>query len=149
MAKRRVSLVTFGHDYGDPPSADKVYDVRGLHYNEREWDDKADEIAHEAEDGDCIAIGCKHGHTRSVHIASRVQSKLGHGTTVEHLDKDKAMPLMKGDSDEVRSENIREMINSGHDEKQAIAAAYRQQRQARAKKGKKGKKRPMPKHMEK
>lgn len=34
------------------------------------------------------------------------------------------MPLMKGSSPEVISENIREMVNAGHPQDQAIAAAY-------------------------
>lgn len=36
------------------------------------------------------------------------------------------MPLMKGSSDAIISENIREMMHSGHSQKQAIAAAYNQ-----------------------
>jgi len=40
------------------------------------------------------------------------------------------MPLIKSKSDEARSENIREMIASGHPRAQAIAAAYETQRHA-------------------
>jgi hypothetical protein len=40
------------------------------------------------------------------------------------------MPLIKSKSDEARSENIAEMIKSGHDPKQAEAAAYSVQREA-------------------
>lgn len=36
------------------------------------------------------------------------------------------MPLKKGRSKKVISENIREMMHSGHPQKQAIAAAMRQ-----------------------
>jgi hypothetical protein len=36
------------------------------------------------------------------------------------------MPLLKGSSREVISQNIREMVQAGHPQKQAIAAAYRQ-----------------------
>ncbi len=43
------------------------------------------------------------------------------------------MPLKKGTSDATRSENIREMVNAGHPQDQAVAAAYRQQREAKAK----------------
>ena len=38
------------------------------------------------------------------------------------------MPLKKGSSKKTRQENIKEMIASGHDPKQAVAAAYREQR---------------------
>ena len=42
------------------------------------------------------------------------------------------MPLRKGPSDATRIWNIREMIRGGHSVKQAVAAAYRQQREAKA-----------------
>jgi hypothetical protein len=48
------------------------------------------------------------------------------------------MPLKRGSSDATRSENIREMVRSGHDPRQAAAAAYRQQRES-GRKGKRGK----------
>jgi hypothetical protein len=47
------------------------------------------------------------------------------------------MPLKKGTSNATRSSNIREMVKAGHPQKQAAAAAYRQQRQSKAAKGKK------------
>lgn len=138
--KKGVRLVTFGHDHGEPPSADRVYDVRGERYNRESWERKAEQIAQEAHDGDCIAIGCKHGRTRSVQIAELVKEKLGKGTHVEHLDheKESTMPLMHGSSKEVISENIGEMRKAGHPEDQSIAAAYRMA--GKSKKGKKGKK---------
>lgn len=40
------------------------------------------------------------------------------------------MPLIKSSSDAARSENIAEMIRSGHPAKQAEAAAYANQREA-------------------
>jgi hypothetical protein len=40
------------------------------------------------------------------------------------------MPLIKSASDKARSENIREMIEAGHPPKQAMAAAYHNQREA-------------------
>lgn len=43
------------------------------------------------------------------------------------------MPLVKGGSDKVRSENIGEMRRAGWPRKQAIAAAYSQQRKSRRK----------------
>jgi hypothetical protein len=50
------------------------------------------------------------------------------------------MPLKKGKSKKVISENISEMRHSGHPEKQAIAAALHQARKAGARIPKKGKK---------
>jgi hypothetical protein len=41
------------------------------------------------------------------------------------------MPLEKGSSDKTRSRNIAEMRRSGYPAKQAIAAAYSQQRKSR------------------
>lgn len=43
------------------------------------------------------------------------------------------MPLKRGTSNATRSENIREMVNAGHPQDQAVAAAYREQRESRAK----------------
>lgn len=40
------------------------------------------------------------------------------------------MPLIKSASNAARSENIKEMIESGHPPKQAEAAAYHNQREA-------------------
>jgi hypothetical protein len=45
------------------------------------------------------------------------------------------MPLKRGASKKTREDNIEEMIKAGHPPKQAVAAAYDQQR--KAKKGKK------------
>lgn len=51
------------------------------------------------------------------------------------------MPLIESGSDEARSENIREMMHSGHPQDQAIAAAYSMQRKhKKRKKSKKSKK---------
>jgi len=47
------------------------------------------------------------------------------------------MPLHKGKSKRVMSENIREMMRAGHPQKQAVAAAYREAGEARKKKPKK------------
>jgi len=41
------------------------------------------------------------------------------------------MPLKKGTSRKTFEENVREMIRSGHPQKQALAAAYRQQRKSK------------------
>jgi hypothetical protein len=38
------------------------------------------------------------------------------------------MPLKKGKSKKVFQQNVREMVNAGHPQKQALAAAYRQKR---------------------
>lgn len=42
------------------------------------------------------------------------------------------MPLEKGSSREVVSENIREMVNAGHPQKQAVAAALNEARRSGA-----------------
>jgi len=46
------------------------------------------------------------------------------------------MPLTKGKSKKTRQKNIREMIDAGHPPKQAVAAAYREQRQSTKRKRK-------------
>jgi ribosomal protein L12E/L44/L45/RPP1/RPP2 len=46
-------------------------------------------------------------------------------------------PLKKGTSAKTREQNIKEMIRAGHPPRQAVAAAYDQQRRAAGKKGKK------------
>jgi hypothetical protein len=43
------------------------------------------------------------------------------------------MPLKKGKSKKVRSENIREMVRAGHPVKQAVAASYAEARRSGAK----------------
>jgi len=43
------------------------------------------------------------------------------------------MPLLKGKSEAVVSENIREMMHSGHKQSQAVAAAKEQQRRSKRK----------------
>ena len=42
-----------------------------------------------------------------------------------------AVPLKSGKSKKVVSENIREMVKSGHPQKQAVAAALRKKRESR------------------
>jgi hypothetical protein len=44
------------------------------------------------------------------------------------------MPLKKGKSDEIVSENIRELIHAGHPQKQAIAIALKTAGKSRKKK---------------
>lgn len=51
------------------------------------------------------------------------------------------MPLKKGKSKRVISENIREMVEAGHDQRQAVAAALSTARKSGAKIPKKRKKR--------
>ena len=46
------------------------------------------------------------------------------------------MPLLKGSSDEVKSSNIRELVNAGHPQDQAIAIAYKMAGEHKAKKPK-------------
>jgi hypothetical protein len=46
------------------------------------------------------------------------------------------MPLKKGTSQSAFKSNIREMVKSGHPVKQAVAAAYSQQRKSKRKKKK-------------
>jgi ribosomal protein L12E/L44/L45/RPP1/RPP2 len=43
------------------------------------------------------------------------------------------MPLKKGKSKKVMSQNIREMMHAGHPQKQAVAAAYAQARKSGSK----------------
>ena len=43
------------------------------------------------------------------------------------------MPLTKGTSNRTREANVREMIAAGHDPRQSVAAAYREQRASKAK----------------
>lgn len=43
------------------------------------------------------------------------------------------MPLLKGKSKKIVSENIREMVNAGHPQKQAVAASLNQARKSGAK----------------
>ena len=47
------------------------------------------------------------------------------------------MPLKKGKSDAIVSENIRELIHAGHSQKQAIAIALKTAGRSRKKKHKK------------
>jgi len=56
---------------------------------------------------------------------------------VRRISKGGVMPLKKGKSRKVVSKNIREMVRSGHPQKQAVAAALNQARKSGAKKRKK------------
>lgn len=56
----------------------------------------------------------------------------------QHLEK--RMPLHKGKSKKIIGENIKEMEESGHPRKQAIAASLNEARKSGAKIPKKGKK---------
>ena len=47
------------------------------------------------------------------------------------------MPLLEGDSDDVRQANIAELRRSGYPEDQAVAIAYSKSREYRKKHGKK------------
>ena len=47
------------------------------------------------------------------------------------------MPLKKGKSEATFKSNVKEMIKSGHPQKQALAAAYSQKRSSASKKNKK------------
>ena len=50
------------------------------------------------------------------------------------------MPLKSGKSKKVFKENVREMMHSGHPQKQALAASYAQARKSSSKSYKRGKK---------
>lgn len=88
MRKYGVHIQTFGHDYGDPPEADRVYDVRDLSGDplyRHEVRERAEEIAREVEPGEHVAIGCKLGHDRSPAVAKEVVKLMG--GTIEHRDR--------------------------------------------------------------
>jgi hypothetical protein len=127
-------VTSFGYDHGDPPDADLVVDVRSARYNPAEWDGHASKIARAARHKRRVAIGDKHGRTRSVGIAKRVAKKLK--GTVSHRDRAKEphMPMLPGKSKSVISENIREMVAAGHPQDQAVAAAYRNAGKSKKKK---------------
>lgn len=57
------------------------------------------------------------------------------------------MPLVKGSSREVVSQNISELIHSGRKKDQAVAIAMDVARRSDGKKGKPGKKKPTKKHL--
>jgi len=44
------------------------------------------------------------------------------------------MPLKKGTSRKVQSENIKELVNSGYKQKQAVAISYAEKRKSKKKK---------------
>jgi RNase adaptor protein for sRNA GlmZ degradation len=86
--RKKAHVTTFGYEYGNPPEADRVYDVRDLHdhpMNSGKIEERAEEIMEELEAGDHIAIGCELGHDRSPHVAARIKKEFG--ATVEHRDK--------------------------------------------------------------
>lgn len=88
MHEYGVHITTFGYDYGDPPKADRVYDVRDLSGDplyRHEIEEKAEEIARDCESGEHIAIGCRLGHDRSPAVAKDVRRLKG--GTIEHRDK--------------------------------------------------------------
>ena len=62
-----------------------------------------------------------------------------HPVTRKELRELEGMPLIKGKSDEARSENIKREIEAGKDPKQAAAIAYSVQRKAGGKDSKKAK----------
>lgn len=126
-----ATVTSFGYDYGSPPEdADHVEDVRNVAYDPQAWRTHAKAIADRARGKAKIAVGDKHGHTRAPHIAERVGRHLG--ASVTHRDKEKPrMALLKGKSQSVISENIREMRKAGHPEDQAVAAAMRMAGKAR------------------
>ncbi len=111
-------VVSFGYDYGDAPEADHVEDVRNSAYKPADWAARATAIAHRAKGKRTIAIGDKHGHTRSPHIAAHVAKHLGGSVT--HRDKHKPR-LLKGQT----GENTRALKHAGMSEQDAVATAAR------------------------
>jgi len=68
--------------------------------------------------------------------AKQFEHSMGMGRLPDSIlrstQKEKSMsPLKKGSADKTRQENIHEMIHSGHPVKQAVAAAYKQQRESK------------------
>ena len=62
------------------------------------------------------------------------------GHELPQASKGDRMPLKKGKSKKVVSENIREMVHAGYPQKQAVAAALSTARKSGGKKRPKGKK---------
>jgi hypothetical protein len=56
------------------------------------------------------------------------------GRINKYAGKAKAMPLKKGSSKKVLRENIKELVGSGRNKKQAAAIAYSKQRESARKK---------------
>jgi uncharacterized protein YoaH (UPF0181 family) len=129
----QTRITTFGHNKGPIPEADEYYDVREVPDTKEAEEDEATHLASEITPGCTVALGCHHGEFTSPHIAELLKKKMG-DVKVTNRDmyvdtehsKDKLMPLMHGKSKGVISENIREMMKSGHSQPQAIAASLRQ-----------------------
>ena len=130
----KTRVISFGYDYGDPPEADHVEDVRGAKYSPAQWKAHGRAIAKRAKGNQTIAIGDKHGQTRAPVIATHVARQIK--GTVKHRDQGKAMPLFKGTASTVRAQNVHELMQAGHSEKQAITAAYRTPRSKEIRRGK-------------
>ena len=120
MAKTRI--VSFGYDHGDPPEADRVFDIRHTRYNKESWDREAERIHSETTPGERVAIGDKHGHTRSVQVAERVAKELEPDVSLKHRDQHKPH-LLKGKTHGVVSENVRTLKHQGLSEADAVRVA--------------------------
>jgi phosphoribosylamine-glycine ligase len=123
MAKL-TKIITFGYDEEDSvPEADQVFDVRDEpdeppgDYSEQ-WEKRAQEIFDAITPGETIAIGCREGEDRSVHIAEMVKQLLGGKATV--IDEE---PQKKSEAQV--AEDIRKGRNSGMSERDAILKAYK------------------------
>jgi RNase adaptor protein for sRNA GlmZ degradation len=91
----RTVIITFGYRHGDAPPADMTVDLRDVNDHDYSvWEKEAESIAQEIEPGTVVALGCRDGDDRSVHIARLIQKHLDHVVVV---DRDLGPDAASGD----------------------------------------------------